>query len=145
MRSIVLWKKEKEGGKVSKRYGRLMKSEGEVVNGMMKRYRSEVTGWMDAMIARRKAEAGSSSDEDEEEKVIIKAARESDGDTIDDPALAESSGNPVAAATANLGPSSLTAAGGADAMARLSRGDVVMNDRAAVTRGYKGMINKSWL
>ena len=88
-----LWKKG-EGGKVSKRYGRLMKSEGDVVNGMMVRYREPVTMWMDAMIRkrrdRRRAEFGKSDDEDEEEgkaDVTRVMEKESDGDTIDDPAV----------------------------------------------------------
>ena len=86
-----VWKKANESGKVSKRYGQLLKSEGDVVNGMMIRYREEMMLWMDAMIRkqrdRHRAEYGNSEDEDEDRDDGVKGEKESDGDTIEDPAV----------------------------------------------------------
>ncbi|KIX04393.1 uncharacterized protein Z518_05261 [Rhinocladiella mackenziei CBS 650.93] len=98
-----MWKKE---GKASKRYGKLIKSRGVVLNQMMKIHEREVTEWMVEKVKQRQAELEDTEDEDDEddedEGDSINAAapvgngngereraRESDGDTIDDPAITE--------------------------------------------------------
>ncbi|KIW34351.1 hypothetical protein, variant [Cladophialophora immunda] len=82
-----LWKKEKEGGKVSKRYGRLVKSEGDVLNQIMIQNREQVFQWMSDKIIRRRDEnamAVVGEDGDVEQR-----GRESDADTVEDPAAME--------------------------------------------------------
>ncbi|EXJ55243.1 histone deacetylase 6/10 [Cladophialophora yegresii CBS 114405] len=142
-----LWKKEKEkqGGKVfSKRYGRLVKSPAEVLNGMMLLHREEVVRWMTERIEQRREAMGSSeeegeddddNEEDDGEEDSTKADADgdndadaakngqasSDADTIDDPAVKGESGN-------GDGGGIVVSAAGASPLtgAPLSRGDVVM-------------------
>jgi histone deacetylase 6 len=97
-----LWKKEKEGGKVSKRYGKLLRGQGEILGELMTRHRDEVVGWIDARVAERKEavrDAESDEAESAEEDIKLeaqaggKSARVSDADTIDDPSLMGEPGN----------------------------------------------------
>lgn len=74
-----LWKKE---GKASKRYGRLVRSNGEVLNQMMKIHEQEVYDWMLEKIRENAPDDTTEEEEDAE-------GGDSDGDTIDDPVTLE--------------------------------------------------------
>ncbi|EXJ94322.1 histone deacetylase 6/10 [Capronia coronata CBS 617.96] len=74
-----VWKKE---GKASKRYGRLVRSNGEVLNQMMKIHEQEVYEWMKEKIQENATDETTEDDEDA-------VGRDSDGDTIDDPVALE--------------------------------------------------------
>ncbi|KIY01763.1 uncharacterized protein Z520_01901 [Fonsecaea multimorphosa CBS 102226] len=134
-----LWKKEKEGGKVSKRYGRLVRSEGEILNQIMMQHREQVCQWIFDKVSQRRDEMRGSSAEVEETAEDENAAmvdehgdaersrdrergRDSDGDTIDDPATMEAEQVPRAAQTGDL--TTLTAVGAAG------------NGKAAASRGF---------
>jgi hypothetical protein len=147
-----LWKKEKEGGKVSKRYGRLVKSPGEVLNGMMLLHREEVVKWMADRINQRKEAVGSTEEEDEDEGEdgdetkgevdldfdvdgdgdVGRNGQASDADTIDDPAVRaeggslDGNGSRNGPATGTLNSSFAAPGASPPAGSQLSRGDVVM-------------------
>lgn len=89
-----VWKKE---NKASKRYGRLIKSDGLILNQMMKDHEVEVTSWMRERVKARGEQMESSGDEDGVEEEGEGEKGESDGDTIDDPAVVEGGASSSAA------------------------------------------------
>lgn len=105
-RAHSVWKKD-NAGKTSKRYGRLIKSDGEVLNVMMKMHEDEVTEWMKDKV-RQAAGADDDDDDDEEEDSVDGETRESDGDTVDEPVPA-----PVAVPESVIGGSSAASVSGA--------------------------------
>ncbi|OAG37424.1 hypothetical protein AYO21_08390 [Fonsecaea monophora] len=97
-----LWKKEKESGRVSKRYGRLVRSDAEGLNQIMMQHKEEVCQWMFDKVSQRKDEMSAEEEdaedvedvEDENAMAMVgedvdveRRERESDGDTIDDPGV----------------------------------------------------------
>ncbi|KAJ4550531.1 Histone deacetylase hda1 [Exophiala dermatitidis] len=86
-----LWKKE---GKASKRYGNLVRSNGEVLNQMMKVHEQEVFAWMIEKIKENGDDESTEEDEDGEDA----EGRDSDGDTIDDPSSSEQQQSSLSAA-----------------------------------------------
>ena len=81
---------------MSKRYGRLVKSQGEVLNGMMVRYRDDVVAWMGERVrervkARRDARGGAGSEVDEGEDVPDEKGAKNEG-ASDPDEVDESSG-----------------------------------------------------
>lgn len=77
-----VWKKE---GRVSKRYGKVVRSEGTLLNQMMKLHEEDACRWMGEKIRiHREENMETSEDEGEEDNGAV--MRDSDGDTIDDPA-----------------------------------------------------------
>ncbi|EXJ84628.1 histone deacetylase 6/10 [Capronia epimyces CBS 606.96] len=75
-----LWKKD---GHPSKRYGKLVRSNGEVLNQMMKIHEHEVFDWIKQQIRENATDDTTEDDEDAE------GSKDSDGDTIDDPVAPE--------------------------------------------------------
>ncbi|KIW97808.1 uncharacterized protein Z519_01392 [Cladophialophora bantiana CBS 173.52] len=115
-----LWKKEKEGGRVSKRYGRLVRSEEEVLNQIMMKHKKQVCQWIFEKISQRREEMGGSTEEEEEEEEEEagdedsmaavagdeppeRGDRDSDADTIDDPTSMEAESGDAGARAAQLG------------------------------------------
>ena len=129
-----LWKKEKEGARVSKRYGTLKRSTGEVLNGMMISHRDEVFGWMGRRMEERREKIGDGEQREDNVGVVKREGngdgdgdggkeRESDQDRVDDPAAGAESGND--AGNGALG-DPLAAQTGLAASAQVSGGDVLM-------------------